>query len=50
MFSHLVDEHDDHVLLREEGVEAEGACGSVESAAHVGHARPAHAGMQDVAV
>lgn len=50
VWPHLVDEHDDDVLLREEGVKTEGAGGGVESAAHVGHSRPAHARVQDVAV
>ncbi len=47
---HLVDEHDDNALLRQEGVEPEGPGSGVESTAHVWHSRPAHTGVQDVAV
>lgn len=48
--AYLVDEHNDNILLREKGVEAQVPRGGVQAATHVGVARPAHAWVQDVAV
>ena len=48
--AHLIDEHDDDVLLREEGVKSKDPRRGVKPPAHEGKALPAHAGVQNVSI